>query len=151
MEPRQTSSLNEISESRFRLISESSSILGLFAHNVNPVEVLFVFAFGAYHSAGADSGLGHHVVENSPVVLLFLEIRHPRFLHAIADAHVYTRGGEYSVDFREHLVCVGAGPISTENGVECALIDDSVEGAILKLKLSNITLLILKSRILFFV
>ena len=46
------------------------------------------------------------------------------------------------MDLREHLLGVGAGAITTEDGVKGSLVDDTVEASILILELTNVHLLV---------
>jgi hypothetical protein len=65
----------------------SSRGWGLF-HDVNPVEVLLVFAFRCYNLGSRDCWLSNLVAQNCPVVLFFLEIAHTRLFDSIRDADV---------------------------------------------------------------
>jgi len=135
----------------FLYLASARSSLLVLAHDVDPVEVLFVLAFVAHYSRGADGGFGNHVVEHSPVVVFLLQVAHAALLHAVAHTDVHTSRAENAMNLSKHLVCVGARTVSTKYRVEGALVNYSVEGAVLKLKLANIALLVNESGVLFLI
>jgi hypothetical protein len=49
------------------------------------------------------------------------------------------------MDLCQHLNCIRAGAITTEDGVKCALVDDGIKGTVLVLKHTHIHLLVHKS------
>jgi hypothetical protein len=106
------------------------------------VEVAVLVLLGRHHARGGDGGLGYEVVRDSPVKIAVLEVVHALLLHTVGHADVHAVGGQNTVDLGEHLNCVGAGAISTEDGVEGALVDDGVESTVLVLKLAHVHLLV---------
>lgn len=113
----------------------------LFPEHVDVVEVLFVLVLVGHHCGGGDGGLGNLVLEDSPVKLWFLEVAHSLVGQTVADSDVHAGGGEHSVDFAQHLVCVGAGAISAEDGVEGSLVNYSIESSIFILEGAHVHLL----------
>lgn len=106
------------------------------------MEVALLVLLGRDHARGRDGWLGHEVMRHSPVEVTVLEVAHALVLHTVRDTDVDAVGGENTVNLGQHLGCVGAGAVSTEDGVECALVNDGIEGSLSVLKLAHVHLLV---------
>lgn len=113
------------------------------------MEVLFVLLLVGDHGGGRDGRLGHHVVQHGPVVLLLVEVRHARLLDAVRNADVDSVWRQNAVDFVQSLLRVRAAAVAAEDGVEGALVDDRVEGAVLEVAhVAHVHLLVGESGVL---
>ena len=113
----------------------------LLSHYIDIVEILLVFIFTRDHSWGRNGRLGYLVLENCPVVVLFLEITKSLLWQTISHTDIYPCGWKYSINFAQYLVSVGSGPISAQYWVNCTLINYCIECAIFILETSCIHLL----------
>ena len=111
------------------------------------MEVAVLVLLSADDTGGRDGGLGDQVVRDLPLEVGGLEVAETLIGDTVRDADVDAVGGEYTVDLGKHRSGVGTRAVTTEDGVEGALVDDSIEGAILVLQLTHIHLLVNKGRV----
>lgn len=115
------------------------------------MEVFLVLALRRNYSASANGRFCNHVVKYCPIVFLFLQVRHPWLFHTVAYADIDTSWAQYAVDLWKHLVCIWTRAIAAKDRIDRALVNNSIKGAIFKLKLPNITLFVNQSWVFFFV
>ena len=111
------------------------------------MEVAVLVLLSADDTGGRDGGLGDQVVRDLPLEVGGLEVAETLIGDTVRDADVDAVGGEHTVDLGKHRSSVGTRAVTTEDGVEGALVDDSIEGAILVLQLTHIHLLVNKGRV----
>lgn len=130
-----------------------SLILGLylFPENIDIMKVLLVFVLIGHHCGGWYGWLCYFVLEHGPVELGLVEVTEALVRQPIAYAYVHTCGWQYSVYLTQHLISIWPWTITTENWVEGAFINDSIEGAIIILQTAYIHLFKWQIWYLFFV
>ena len=120
----------------------------LLSHYEYKVEVLILLLFASCdNQRGRYCWLGHLLHEHIPVVLLPVEVTDSLFWLSVSNANVNSAWWEHSVHFVQHELSIWPGPISAEDWVEGALVDDGVERAIFELKTLAVHLLVFKLRV----
>ena len=77
-----------------------------------------------------------------PVKSIISEIRLSRIWDSVGDTDEDACWGQNPVNLIEGLLTVGPTAISAKNGVESTLVDNSVEGALVKLEAPDVHLLV---------
>ena len=112
----------------------------LLSHHIYVMEILLILIFLRNHSWSRNSRFSDLMLENSPIILLLLEISHPLFRQSIRDSNVNPSWRQHFVNFLQHLISIWPRSIPTEDGIESSLINYSVKGALFILETTDIHL-----------